>query len=268
MKPTLLLLLVACFVTSFAGNASSQWVTNDSANGLIYGTLGEPYAHNAEGPPDLRYAPMDSTSASTLDMGFSRDTAKHRWLPILPKARLVIYGAKDPNKDSSALSLRFFAVDASGALTAESREFIVEPGVATITVPDTMYTYLELTTTGAGTKVGSHGFYLDAITLYENFGALGVGQYIAPKVAALANYPNPFTAGMRTNINVHLDRPGTAIVVISDIVGREVSRSVLGPVSSGDHTVSFRAPGAGVYYARLMINGAFSGPMLKMAALR
>jgi hypothetical protein len=268
MKRTLLCSLIVLTIASFYSHANAQWVTKDSANGLIYGLVGEPFAQLAEGPPDSRYCPMDSTSASTLDMGFSRDTAKHRWLPILPNARLVIYGKKDPQKDSSALSLRFYRILPDFSQGPISREYIVNPGITTIIVPDTQYTYIEMTLTGGGSTHGSHGFLLDAITLFQNFDGLGVGQFIAPIVSALANYPNPFTAQMTTNINVHLERPGTATVVIADAIGRELSRNVLGAVGPGDHAVLFHAPAAGVYYARLMLNGAFSGQMLKMSALR
>ncbi len=268
MKRSILLTLLLAAAITISSRASAQWVTNDSANGLVYGGSGEPTRQRAEGPPDGIYMQFDSTSSSFLDMGFSRDTSKHRWLPILPKARLIIYGAKDPNVDSSALSLRFYDILPGGAQGANSGETIIRPGISVVIVPDTEYTYAEFTLTGAGTKKGSHGFHLDAITLFQNFTNLGVGQYIQPQVATLANYPNPFMAASPTNINVHLDRPGTALVIVSDAIGREVSRTSLGSVGAGDHTISFRASAPGVYYARLMLNGAFSGPMLKMSALR
>lgn len=256
---------------SLVGSARAQFVTNDSANAVIYQQYGEKYPEFAQGPPDGLSAHLDSNGVAVLDLAFSRDTSKHRWLPILGKSRIKIYGSKDPNVDSSAAQIQFIRIDPLGGGELYSSGFyIASPGVTTITLPDSQYTYLEFTLTGGGTKLGSRGFFLDAVTLFQDFRTLSVGATLASHVAGLnASYPNPFvSASGQAQINYSVLRDGDAMLVVTDAIGREVRRQDLGHVARGDHSTYFRGNGVGVYFARLILNGVPYGSTLKLTSVR
>lgn len=69
------------------------------------------------------------------------------------------------------------------------------------------------------------------------------------------NYPNPFNPV--TTIAFDLPKPGTARLVIYDILGREITRLVNAPMTAGRHEVPFDASplASGVYYYRLEFDG-------------
>lgn len=79
----------------------------------------------------------------------------------------------------------------------------------------------------------------------------------------MQNFPNPFNPS--TIITFNTPKEGTALLIVYDMLGKEIATLLNGPISSGEHSVRFDADGmaSGVYFYRLTINGStLSGKML------
>ena len=150
--------------------------------------------------------------------------------------------------------------------------FTANAGITMLTVPDSLhlqYDVVEFTQFGGGTTTGAPGLLLDAITVFQDFTNLSVSSEIhLPTVGLSGNYPNPFYAGRGTVVNATLLHPGIATIILYDAVGREVSRSELGHVEAGTYSQFMNPSGTGMYFARLLFNGAPFGPILKLTSIR
>jgi len=143
----------------------------------------------------------------------------------------------------------------------ETNEINVE-GMKTIIVPDTGYNSISV---NVASNFGGNSFWLDAITLVQS-GTAGVSEQLASREAVLASYPNPFEHSSR--VAVHIDAPasGRGELLISDALGREVERVPIGELQPGGQDVSLAMNQAGIFFARLLIDGTPVGPPLKLVA--
>jgi hypothetical protein len=90
----------------------------------------------------------------------------------------------------------------------------------------------------------------------------------APAAFALhQNFPNPFNP--TTMIGYDLPHAARVTLTVHDLLGREVSRLVDAEMAAGSHMVSWNGrtgtgvPAAsGVYFCRMLINGAMTGTTL------
>jgi hypothetical protein len=248
--------------------AQAQYVKSDSANGNVYYAYGIPDSVLAEGPPDGLFAEIPNSSTAFLDMGFRR-TATSGWLPILPKAQLKIYAVNSKGDTNAAASVQFIKYSPQGGQLYNSSYYTANAGVTTINVPDSTYDIVEFTLYGGGTLQGAPPLLLDGITLFQDFTNLSVSSEMQLPTAGLTgNYPNPFYTGRGTVVNATFLHPGTATIVLYDALGREVSRSELGHVVAGTYSQFMNPPGIGMYFARLLLNGAPFGPILKLTSVR
>jgi len=133
----------------------------------------------------------------------------------------------------------------------------------TIIVPDTGFNAINVSV--AAFDSGGNSFWLDAITLIQK-GTAGVSEQLASREAVLASYPNPFEHSSR--VAVHIDAPasGRGELLISDALGREVERVPIGELQPGGQDVSLAMNQAGIFFARLLIDGTPVGPPLKLVA--
>jgi hypothetical protein len=71
------------------------------------------------------------------------------------------------------------------------------------------------------------------------------------------NYPNPFNPS--TTIRFGLPTAGNVSLIVYDVLGREVTTLVRGPLGSGYHTSTWNASSvaSGVYFARLTVTNEF-----------
>ena len=135
-------------------------------------------------------------------------------------------------------------------------------GMTTIIVPDTGRNAIGVE---VGADAGGNSFWIDAITLVQA-GEAGVSGSSAPRQTVLASYPNPFEHA--SPVTVHIDAPnaGRGVLLISDALGREVERISTGELHSGAQEVTVGMDRAGVFFARLYIDGAPVGGPLQLIA--
>ncbi|HZK75781.1 MAG TPA: hypothetical protein VFD13_02630 [Candidatus Kapabacteria bacterium] len=170
--------------------------------------------------------------------------------------------------DSNVGFIHLQRLDDNFALGGETVYLVKEPAqtnveeMTTIIVPDSGYNAVavEIAADSGGTS-----FWLDAITLVQS-GVAAVSNQSVTQEAILAGYPNPFEHSSR--VAVHIDAPasGRGELLISDALGREVERVPIGELHAGGQDVSLGLDRAGIFFARLLIQGAPIGPPLKLVA--
>ncbi len=103
---------------------------------------------------------------------------------------------------------------------------------------------------GAGDWSVTWRFKTTAVTAVAEASTTPPAQY-----QLYQNYPNPFNP--ITTIVFDLPRPGTAVLIIYDLLGREILTLANEPMAAGRHTVQFDASPlpSGVYYYRLNFEG-------------
>ena len=86
--------------------------------------------------------------------------------------------------------------------------------------------------------------------------------------ALMQNFPNPFNPS--TQINFDLPFAGHVSLIIYDVLGREVARLASGFHQAGHHSVTWNASrqSSGVYFYRLVVGDASSGPERTFVAIK
>jgi hypothetical protein len=132
----------------------------------------------------------------------------------------------------------------------------------TIIVPDTGFNAMSVSVV---VDSGGNSFWLDAITLVQS-GTAGVEEQHRAQEAVLASYPNPFEHSSRVAVHIDAPKAGRGELLISDALGREVERMPIGELQAGAQDVSIGLDRAGIFFARLLIEGAPIGSPLKLVA--
>lgn len=138
------------------------------------------------------------------------------------------------------------------------------PAMYSITVPDTGFNALQIT---VAADTGANSLYLDAIVLVQNdsvFASVSSPSNISETV--LAGYPNPFLHSASTMLRVTSPESGQAVLSIRDMLGREVMQLPLGEVDAGEQDIRIALDRAGIFFARLQVNGQWVGAPLKITA--
>lgn len=96
---------------------------------------------------------------------------------------------------------------------------------------------------------------------------VGISNHSVPQIYRLEqNYPNPFNPS--TTINYGIPKPGSVVLIVYDLLGREIGTLVNGFKAAGNYTVDFDASGlsSGIYLYKLE-SGEFS-EVKKMVLLK
>ncbi|HEX5316003.1 MAG TPA: hypothetical protein VFX22_05060, partial [Candidatus Kapabacteria bacterium] len=189
---------------------------------------------------------------------------------ILQKgAEMHVYWQRQ-STDSSAAEIQFMAFDANlfplhyGPIVRVMETGpLFESKETTITVPDTGYNALSIT---IGADTGASTCSLDAIILMQSGVVDGVSEQLASRGPVLASYPNPFEHSSLETVHIDAPASGRAELWVSDALGREVERVPIGELQPGGQDVSISLKEAGIFFARLVIDGAPSGAPLKLVA--
>lgn len=135
-------------------------------------------------------------------------------------------------------------------------------GMETLIVPDTGRNAIGI---GLAVDSGGTSFWIDAIVLIQK-GTAAVSDQSVPQEAVLASYPNPFEHSSRETVHIDAPASGRGELLLSDALGREMERVAIGEVHAGGQDVSIGLDRAGIFFARLLIEGAPIGPPLKLVA--
>ncbi len=223
----------------------------------------------ALGKPDNKFAVI-SGNAPLFDLAFRRHNgiiAKPILIPILPKSKIVIWGRKDKEVDSSAGQMTLYKTDQFGALeySTELTPFYLQDGINIYQVPDSQFSYMEFSLPGLGTSTGAKSYSIDAVALVEDtFDITGVtqNQISVQRSGIRLNYPNPFEG--KTIIDYSLMQSGNIELLIVDVNGIEHGRADLGYQNEGLHSFEFMTNDHGLFFVRLFINGIPSANPLKI----
>jgi hypothetical protein len=170
--------------------------------------------------------------------------------------------------DSNVGFIHLQRLDDNFVLRGESIYFVKEPAqtnveeMMTITVPDTGYNAIAIE---IAADSGGNSFWVDAMTLVQS-GVAGVNDPGNVRGPVLASYPNPFEHSSLETVHIDAPASGRGELWVSDALGREVERVPIGELQPGGQDVSISLKEAGIFFARLLIDGAPSGPPLKLVA--
>lgn len=259
---------LALFLSSFVGKAKAQLVPYDSlAVNSLYGGAGNvPDADNIEGPPDDAVVTLGSTSFISAQF-----FAGSQLVTLQKGAEMHVYWLRLNNTDSAAADIYFTELNdgvAERSTINPTRVMENTPTVnqlheTTIVVPDTGYNTLSIT---IGADTGASIAWLDAIILMQS-GVAAVGEPSINVAPLLTSYPNPFEHGAMAKVEISAPTTGTGELVIFDALGREIERVPVGELNAGASEQSeIRLNRAGVYFARLQIDGVQVGAPLKLIA--
>jgi len=197
-----------------------------------------------------------------LDLGF-QNHAHTASLTIKAKSTLLVWGQKDKNVDSSAGQVVFYSTAPDGTLLYNSKSFILEDGLNTITIPDSDFTYIELSLfVDPGPKQFAKSYLVDAVALVEDTTPKSSVPSQPLLARSISSYPNPFI--QNTTIHFELETQGDVQIAIIDGLGREVDRVQTGYLESGVHEIPLAIKTQGFYFVRLFVNGQPIGNPLKI----
>jgi hypothetical protein len=188
---------------------------------------------------------------------------------IKPNATINVYCKKDTKVDSSAGLIAFVRTDAEGVILDQSPYFLLGDGINTITVPNSSYTYALFQLSGLGDPNGAKSFMIDAVQLIQEEDKVNVPRSYTESASRITgNYPNPFVSGTSggTTLVFSLEREADIVVLVVDALGREVAREPLGMMQSGTQKAQVQVKEAGLYIARLIVDGELSGSAYKLIA--
>jgi hypothetical protein len=272
MNRTIFYLSIVFAISWFGQNASASVIDTLYADSTYFGVeSGVTNPINAFGKPDDRFAKLTAVGvAPQFDVIFYRHSGSvvtKTILPIKPKSRLIIYGKKDSEVDSSAGAVSLCWFDALQNLQ-QTAPYILNGGADTIDVPDTTFEYLEFTLPGVGlTQTYSKSYYIDAIALLEDTAqapSIVYSSRFAVGTGIIRNYPNPFQSS--TSVAFSMPTNGNATLVAVDMQGKEQGRTELGYLDNGDHRAMFELSVHGMYFLRLFVNGMPVGNPIKVVS--
>jgi hypothetical protein len=270
MIKSILLSVVFLFAIGLCGNAQAQIITPYDT---LY--LDTPFLVNGVDYPALMTGRPDSTPAHFSGDAYSASRMTP-WLggPGITMAKgntLVIYyfipSSAQPT-DSILGRLRLQSLDENFVLGEETDIIFREPGPKeleheiNITIPDTGFNAIGLE---VATDSGGNSLWIDAVVMVQS-GLASVaeaGQSYAP---LLASYPNPFYRSDGTTLRVTSNAPGYGLLRIYDVLGNEVTQVPVGELTEGEQNVKIALDRAGIFFARLFVNGSPSGAPLKITS--
>jgi hypothetical protein len=210
------------------------------------------------GKPDSVFATFGN--AALLDLRF-KNHAGTGFIFIKAKSTLWVWGKKDLAVDSSAGQV-VFVNDDNGYFT--SKPFILEDGLNVITVPDSNFTYIELSLAAPGPLKYAKSYLFDAVALLEDTTpTVSVPNRHLPS-NSMTSYPNPFVTN--TTIHFTLEIEGDVQLTVIDGLGREVDHINAGYEGMGVHEVPLAVKTPGFYFVRLFVNGQPIGYPLKITS--
>lgn len=212
----------------------------------------------ALGKNDNQYATFGNSAL--LDLKF-KNHAGTGFLVIKAKSTLWVWGKKDLSVDSSAGQI-VFANDDNGFFT--SKPFILKDGLNIIAVPDSDFTYVELslaTPDPHATKYAK-SYLVDAVALLQDTTPVVSVPFKPLLVRSISSYPNPFIAN--TTIHFELEAGGDIELAVFDGLGREIDRVQAGYLDNGIHEIPLAIRTPGFYFVRLLVNGQPVGNPLKI----
>jgi hypothetical protein len=133
--------------------------------------------------------------------------------------------------------------------------------MTTIIVPDDGYNAISMTVTGDT----SNSFYIDAVVLMQA-GDAGVIEKKFERQVVLNGYPNPFIRTTSPTIRISSPITGRGVLVITDMLGRELEQIPIGEVEIGDREIKIPVDRTGVFLARLLVDGEPVGAPLKLTS--
>ena len=255
------LVLLLCI----AGRINAQTIPYDSLTiDSLYGSFGGTGLYNIEGPPDRAVATL--TSSSVVSAQFF---AGSELVTFQKGAAMHVYWLRLNNTDSAAADINFVELKNGGLVRSTITPIrIMEGGPVnvlqetTINIPDTGYNTLQIT---IGADTGASICWIDAVSLIQS----GVAAVDLPLYAAatMQCYPNPVEHGSSASIELSAPVSGRAELVVFDELGQEIEHVPVGELSAGTSEIAtLRLERAGVFFARLIIDGWVVGTPLKWVA--
>jgi hypothetical protein len=176
---------------------------------------------------------------------------------------------------SSALStdsilgrLRLQSVNEQFQLGAETDFVFREPGPKEleheidITIPDTGFNAVGLE---IATDSGGNSLWIDAVVMVQS-GEAGVAEADQYSASLLKSYPNPFYRTTGTTLRVTSTMVGNGLLRIYDVLGNQVAQVPVGELTEGEQDVKVSLDRAGIFIARLFVNGEPNGAPLKITS--
>ena len=182
--------------------------------------------------------------------------------------------------DSAAAIMQYVQFTSTGIEVTRGPKVLISEGgfpgqthETVIVVPDTgAYNGLDFTLTdslSSGgiplTGFGAKDFFLDAVVLIQKVIPAAVGDRTT-NAASFTSFPNPLLHGSTLTFNAVTQRSGITQVVISDMLGRTIETVSLGNIDAGEHAIKLPFDHAGLFVARLLVDGVQSGPAVKITA--
>ncbi|SRR5581483_9681156 len=249
----------------FSRTAAAQVVTpyDSLAIDSSITTLGVQNPQNVYGKPDKSQAQLSSSSVLTVQFA-----AGGNIVTLQKNAPLHFYWIRE-TADSCGMDIQFMYFGFNGGVprfgpivrVMETGPLEI-PNETTINVPDTGYNALQIT---IAADSGASTAYLDAITLIQG-GTAGIQPTAVLSRALLTNYPNPFEHSVSTTVHIDAPTAGQGMLLISDALGREIEQVPLGMLNGGEQETKVQLETAGVFFARLVIDGNTVGAPLKLIA--
>jgi hypothetical protein len=185
--------------------------------------------------------------------------------PLVPGARVIVYGQKDNLDDSSAAEVSFVALDKSFVRLYESKAVKITGGANVVTVEDKPYTVIQIRLAGGGTPGAAVGYYVDGVVVVQPFS--GIRETLKLQERSFSTFPNPLKGSSKSTLHVHFDKPTKASILITDVNGKNVMALDAGLCLEGDHEFTLQLPNPGVYFARLVMDDFLSARPFKISVL-
>ncbi|MEI8134222.1 MAG: T9SS type A sorting domain-containing protein [bacterium] len=213
------------------------------------------------GKPDDRIA-VFAKSSSTCDVAF-QNFDHNDLLPIKKTSSIIIWGKKATDVDSSAGQVIFEKFDMGGSLVS-SKPFYLADGINVIPVPGDDYVYVEISLALPSPPYVTYAkkYFVDAVALVQDTSHSVSVHPPTINLNSFANYPNPFNRN--TTVRFENEVAGNAVVMITDALGRQITSVTAGFCESGVHEIPTSLLNAGIYFARVFIDGKASGTSIKL----
>jgi hypothetical protein len=272
MKKSILLFVVFFFAIGTCGTARAQVKT--TPYDTLY--LDTPFIFNGVDNPALMTGKPDSTPAHFTGDAYSASRMTP-WpggpaVTMEKGLQLIIYyiipsSAVQPT-DSIVGRLRLQSLDENFILSAEQDFIFREPGPdnaeheIAFTIPDTGFNAVGLE---VATDSGGNSLWIDAVVLVQA-GEAGVISADGISEQTLKSYPNPFYSTSGTTVSITSTMQGNGTLSIYDLLGNEVAREPVGELTEGAQDVRVALNRAGIFFARLFVNGVPIGEPLKITS--
>ena len=256
-----LFLLVSCFLTSQKANALVVKIDSVYADSCYGNYVVPPYdSARMFFKKDSIFGQL-SGNGPTIDMAFKKYKS-NLLQPIKAGSTILVWGKKDLTADSSAGQAVFIKIDADGAILGQSKPFILEDGLNSVTAPND-YSFIEFSLAGDFVKHAT-SYFIDAVALLQDT-LTPVSVATRPVFAtSISSYPNPFVAN--TTIHFALQTEGELQIAVIDGLGRQVDYIDAGYLSNGVHDIPIAVKSAGLYFVRLYMDGQPIGNPLKITS--